>query len=72
MQSKLTKFESVHQLLIKLPESFSAFCVTISLLPNTPDMSTFVVMLQDKAMSVNPSSALPVSSGTGGAPPPQQ
>ena len=33
----------------KLPELFSAFCVTIYLLPNTPDMNTFLGKLQDMA-----------------------
>ena len=47
--SKSTEVEFVHRLMIKLPESFSAFCDTISLLPNTPDMNTFLGMLQDRA-----------------------
>jgi hypothetical protein len=47
--SKSTEAEFVHRLLTKLPESFSAFCDTISLLPNTPDMNTFIGMLQDRA-----------------------
>ena len=46
---KSTEVEFVHHLMMKLPESFSAFCDTISLLPNTPDMNTFIGMLQDSA-----------------------
>ena len=47
--SKSTKVQFVHRLMIKLPESFSAFCDTISLLPHTPYINTFVGMLQDRA-----------------------
>ena len=35
--------------MIKLPESFSAFCDTNSLLLNTPDINIFIGKLQDKA-----------------------
>ena len=45
--SKSTKGEFVHRLMIKLPESFLAFCDTISLLPNTLDINSFG-MLQDR------------------------
>ena len=38
----------VYHLLIKLLESFSTFCNTISLLPSTHNMSKFVAMLQDR------------------------
>ena len=38
----------MYHLLIKLLESFSTFCNTISLLPSTHNMSKFVAMLQDR------------------------
>ena len=44
---KSTIVEFVHRLMIKMLESFSAICDTISLLPNTPDINTFLGMLQD-------------------------
>ena len=47
--SKSTEVEFVHHLMIKLLESFSAFCDTISLHLSTPDMNTFLGMLQDVA-----------------------
>ena len=48
MVIKSTEAKFVHCLLTKLPESFSDFCGTISLLPNMLYMNTVVGMLQDR------------------------
>ena len=47
--NKSSEVEFVHCLMIKLPESFLAFCDTTSLLPNTTDMNTLIGMFQDNA-----------------------
>ena len=44
--SKATEEEFVHHLMTKLLESFTEFCDTISLLPTTPSLNTFVGMLK--------------------------
>ena len=46
LRSKATKEEFVHHLMTKLLESFTEFCDTISLLPTTPSLNTFVGMLK--------------------------